>query len=259
MRVIKNIKIKICFPLLTKLDFNPNWSLLAFIALTLFQFGHILGTNKLLIINFGLKRNGQHTHDQPVYRCSIVIVSFNRTKCLQRAFNRIYYEEKLSKDTEILVVDDNTTNITHKNYLVSLSKLPRVTVIINLGYHGAFYNKLYGYHMACGKYILTSDDDDIADVGYYQELIDHIEDKYDIIYPLRTVYTRRKFQSIDDMIISFHNLYNVAFRKELMVSIEYPNKIPIRRDDAPILIPMYMKTNISKINTYRNKDRKSVV
>lgn len=251
---IKYLKIKINFYHLASSRFSHNLNLLVFIALALLHSMHSIGTRKFIIYDFRLKdKYDQHTQNRVVYRYSIVIISFNRTKCLQRAFNQIYYEEKLSKDTEILIVDDNTTNITHIEYFSGLSKLPRVTVIINLGYHGAFYNKLFGYHMALGKYILTCDDDDIAEVGYYKELIDHIEDRYDIIYPFYTVYTKRRFLTIEDMIVSFHNLYNVVFRKELMISAEYPKLIPIRRDDAPILIPMYMKTDISKINTYQNK------
>lgn len=155
-----------------------------FVALALLHFRQSAKVKKIFI-EYGFKeRTNKVDYISDAYKYSIVIISFNRTKCLERAFNRIYYEEKLTNDTEILVVDDNTTEIMHKEYLVNISKLPKVTVIINLGYHGAFYNKLHGYYMERGKYILACDDDDIADVGYYRELIDHIEDRYDIIYQL---------------------------------------------------------------------------
>lgn len=187
-----------------------------------------------------------------MYKNTIVIISFNRTKCLNRTFNRIYYEEKLTSETEILIADDDTPYITHKRYLIGLSRLPRVTVVINTGTHGAFYNKLNGFLMARGKYIMTMDDDDIADVGYYSEMINHIDEKYDIIYSFYTIYTKRKFSSIEDMMINLHNFCNIAFKKELVLSIEYPKATPIIRDDAPLIIPMYMKTNMTRINSYNN-------
>lgn len=193
---------------------------------------------------------GLNIHD--TYKYTIVIISFNRTKCLNRTFNRIYYEEKLPKETEILIADDNTPSASHKSYLARLSKLPKVTVFINYGTHGAFYNKLNGFLMARGKYIMTCDDDDIADVGFYSEMINHINDKYDIIYSLNSVYTKRKFSSINEMIISFHNFCNIAFKKDLILSIEYPKSVQIRRDDAPLVIPMYMNTDFSKVLSYSN-------
>lgn len=172
---------------------------------------------------------------------------------MNRAFKKIYYEENLPKDTEIVIADDATQSVSHRAYLIELSKLPRVTVIINYGFHGAFYNKLHGFMMARGKYIMSSDDDDVIDTGYYTEMINHIDESYDIIYSIDAAYTHKKFGSIEEMITCFHNFYNLAFRKELIMSIEYPKEIPIIRDDAPLIIPIYMKTDMSRIRAYDNR------
>lgn len=188
-----------------------------------------------------------------LYNYTIVIISYSRTRCLNRAFRKIYHEENLPKDTEIVIADDNTPSTTHKETLIELSKYPRVTVVCNHGYHGAFYNKLNGFLMARGKYVMSCDDDDSIDTGYFREMINHIDDKYDIIYTIIATFTNKKFGSIEEMITSFHNFCNIAFKKELILSIDYPRSISILRDDAPLIIPLYMKTDIHKIKAYSNK------
>lgn len=193
------------------------------------------------------------SHIQGIYKYTIVVISFNRTKCLERVFNQLYYMENLPKGTEILITDDNTPSQSHKNYLINLSKNPRVTIVFNYGYQGAFYNKLNGFLLARGKYIMTCDDDDTFNTGFYSEMINNIEEKYDVVYSLYSVWSKKKFSSIEEMMIKFHNFCNIAFKKELILSIQYPKSVPIIRDDAPLIIPLYMKTNMNKIKCYTNK------
>ena len=206
--------------------------------------------DKLRRINLGLIR----IEGKVLY--SIIVSTKNRKNCFQHVF------EKLMKcrpnSTEIVVVDDCSTEPDKIEYLKQIKDYSLVKIIHHNHSYGAFHAKVDGFKSAKGKYLMSSDDDDDFDCEYYQEIVEHIDPNYDIIVPLNNFLKKyfdvHTFYSIDQYISNFHNHVAIAFRKELIDNVEYPSKnVTIIRDDAVITIPLYFQTNISKLLRYENK------
>ena len=189
---------------------------------------------------------------------SIIVSTRNRKRCFQHVFENLI--KCRPNSTEIVVVDDCSTDLDKIEYLRQIQDYHLVTVIQHDRAYGAFHSKVDGFKSAKGKFLMSSDDDDDFDCEYYQEIVDHIKPNADLIVPLnnflREFFDIHKFYSIDRYIASFHNHYALAFRKELIDNVEYPPKnVTIIRDDAPIMIPLYFQTNFSKVIRYENKYR----
>ncbi|OHT01543.1 hypothetical protein TRFO_31571 [Tritrichomonas foetus] len=188
-------------------------------------------------------------------KTSIVITTFNRQKCFKRAFERLI--ENRPENSEIIVVDDASTETAKLEYLANITGLPNVTVIRHNQSYGAFHSKLDGFRAARGDYVMSCDDDDTFDPYYYKEIVSHIDYRYDFIVPLNNFMIRyfnlRNLTTIEQIVQDFHNHVAYAFRRSLIDGIEYPPKdVYIIRDDAPLTIPLYMKSSYDKFLFFEN-------
>lgn len=187
------------------------------------------------------------------YSASIVISTYNRLRCLQRVVDRIY--ENMPPNTELVIADDHSIGEEYDMYYKQLRSKKNIAVYTNNQSKGAFHTKLLGFKNARGKYVMSCDDDDLPDPLYYKEMFESLDDDYDIIATEIGIYFKynRSSISLGKLIAGFHNHVNMAIKKSLYMSIPYPDNIRIIRDDAPIVIPMYISTSLDKIKFYRNR------
>lgn len=190
-----------------------------------------------------------------IYSASIVISTHDRIKCLQRVVDLIY--NNMPQDTELVIADDHSKDTDYEEYYKQLQGRKNVAIYRNEQTKGAFQTKLLGFRNARGEYVMSCDDDDLPDPQYYIEMKANIDRKYDIIATKRGVYFKYNESkiSLNYLITSFHNHVNMAIRKSLIMSIPYPENVTIVRDDAPIVIPLYIGSAIDKIKFYDNKNR----
>ena len=197
-----------------------------------------------------------------IVKYSIVIPTYNRFKCFQRAFERVMSFRPAC--SEVIVIDDCSTEIKKILYLNTIEKLYNGSKFLKIVRHnktiGAFHSKIEGFKMSKGKFVMSCDDDDTFNESYYQEIADHIDENYDFIIPRHNFMIKyfniNTFTRIEDLILTFHNHVAYAFRKSLIDNVEYPPlNISIIRDDAPITIPLYLQTNFSRLLFFDNSGR----
>lgn len=186
------------------------------------------------------------------YRASIVISTFNRIKCLNEVIKNIY--SNLPNNTELVIVDDHSIGKEYAKYYNYINKKENINVYINDHHKGAFHTKLFGFRRAKGSYIMSCDDDDLPDSLYYKEMFINIDENYDIIATKNCIYFKYNQSKISmgELISKFHNHVNMAFKKKLIMSIPYPKNVSIIRDDAPLVIPLYIISSFNKIKFYNN-------
>lgn len=84
------------------------------------------------------------------------------------------------RETEIILVYDNSTDDT-LSIIENLQKEePRIRIINNNGNKGTLYNRCIGTLIAKGKYILHLDNDDIFLLGDIFEYLYNISEKYNL-------------------------------------------------------------------------------
>lgn len=189
------------------------------------------------------------------YRASIVVSTYNRLRCLKRVVDIIY--NNMPAYTELVIADDHSKGEEYTSYYKQLSAKENIAVYVSDHPRGAFQNKLMGFRKARGEYIMSCDDDDVPDAQYYREMERNIDPNYDIIATKNGVYFKynENITALDALIPGFHNHVNMAIKKSLIMSIPYPEDISIIRDDAPIVIPLYISTTFDKIKFYNNQHK----
>ncbi|OHS93674.1 hypothetical protein TRFO_11690 [Tritrichomonas foetus] len=188
---------------------------------------------------------------------SLVIPTFERYRCLNRSFYRIM--QYRPPNTEIIVSDDSSKTEEKVKLLNEIADnyfTQDVYVIRHINNSGAFHTKLDGFLYAIGSHIMSLDDDDTFDPPFYIEMAQNIDEKYDFIMPLHfgsLRWIRLPYHSLRQFISSYHNHVTFAFRRKLMEDVDYPfYDIPIIRDDCPLMVPLYIKTNMVNVKYYHN-------
>lgn len=214
--------------------------------------------------NVILIRN-EYFHSEKVL-FSLVISTYERTSCFQRVFNHLMLNRP--QKTEIIISDDASHSIGKINLLKNISnkyKNDEIYIITHTRSFGAFHTKLDGFLFSVGEFIMSLDDDDFFDNNYYIELATKTHEailhnkNYNFIISLDFPYIKRWVKlpiSIEEMISSFHNHVSFAFRRSLLIDVRYPpQNITIIRDDAPLMIPLYIQTKNDQILYYNNTNR----
>ncbi|OHT17035.1 hypothetical protein TRFO_12737 [Tritrichomonas foetus] len=191
------------------------------------------------------------------YQFSLIIPTFERAACLNRSFYRILANRP--KHTEIIVVDDGSKSKEKNNLLMKISREKHTFVLQHAISCGAFHSKLDGFYFAVGDYIMSLDDDDTFDEKYYIELASKIDYKYDFYVPLNNwlnKWIKLPAKTWRLFMTNYHNHVTYAFRKELMENISYPFiDTTIIRDDAPLMIPIYLNSDYSRVKYYNNTNQ----
>lgn len=197
---------------------------------------------------------------------SVVIATHERTECLKRVFDKLIKFRPVN--TEIIISDDSSKSKQKQTLLNQISndyKDDDVYVIVHTQSFGSFHTKLDGYLFSVGDFIMSIDDDDTFENQFYIELASTtikslINNKaLNFIIPLDFPYIKKWVKlpvNLTQMISGFHNHVNMAFRRILISNVDYPpHEVEILRDDAPLMIPLYMQTNNSQILYFENKHR----
>ncbi|WP_458405511.1 glycosyltransferase family 2 protein [Methanobrevibacter sp.] len=115
-------------------------------------------------------------------KISIIIPMFNREKTISRCLNSVLnqkWEGDLSKDIEIVVVDDCSTDSSKEivmSYMENNSNIHLFSTETNSGYPGKPRN--IGIANSNSKYIMFLDSDDEYDENMCKTLFDEIENSY---------------------------------------------------------------------------------
>lgn len=195
---------------------------------------------------------------------SIVLATYERAKCFQRVFKHLI--DNRPNNTEIVISDDASRSSEKKSLLNRIAtefKEEDVYVISHNVSFGAFHTKLDGFLFSEGAFIMSIDDDDYFDDQYFIEMAEETikilsnNTEANFVIALKFPYIERWVKlpyQIDQMIRGFHNHVDFAFRRDLMAGVDYPEqRITIVRDDAPLMIPLYMQTNNSQVFYYHNR------
>lgn len=94
-------------------------------------------------------------HSQTMF--SIVITTFNRAQLLKRALNSLVSQTE--NDWEAVIVDDGSTDNTHKHILPYLKSYSKIKYIWK-PHSGTIPSKNYGIKAAAGKFVTFLDSDD---------------------------------------------------------------------------------------------------
>lgn len=196
---------------------------------------------------------------------SLVISTFERPECFKQIFQKVIAHRP--PQTEIVICDDasrSTEKIQLLKEIADNYSKKDVYVIIHTQNFGSFHTKLDGFLFSAGEFIMSIDDDDDFNSDYYFELASNInklnssETTYDFIIPRKNkaFYWVRFPVTIRKMIESYHNHVSFAFRRNLMKIVNYPDQtVKIYRDDAPLMIPLYIQSDDSKLYHYINKNQ----
>lgn len=111
-------------------------------------------------------------------KCSIIIPHKNSLGLLKRCLSSI----PVSKDIEIIVVDDNSDSKLVDFHALQELESDRVHILYNKDSKGAGHARNLGLSIATGKWLLFSDADDFFVKGAFDIISSHFEDKADIIY-----------------------------------------------------------------------------
>ena len=189
---------------------------------------------------------------------SIIVATKDRYPCIENLLFRLI--KFRPNNTEIIICDDKSEDPSQNQFLrtaASKYKNDNVFILQHRSTSTAFHSKLDGFLFSVGKYIMSIDDDDDFNDGYFQELAEHCnETLYDFVVAIhqKTLnWIYRSYPSINSMIQYFHNHYIFAFRRALLSNVNYPSfEIPIVRDDAPLMVPLYLKTTINRVLYFNN-------
>ena len=219
---------------------------------------------------------------------SIILSTKDRYSCFPPLFEKLLVN--LPNQTELIIADDASQvpekveilyqirrkseeciQLRHSNQFINSSMRPYcyITVMIHGTNYGSFHTKLDGFLQAHGEFIMSIDDDDSFDDDYYKEMVQTMEyhrnvekdiDKYDFFITKNNFYTGylggRKLNTIANFVQSFHNHVAYAFRKSLLLNVEYPShNVTILRDDAPLMIPLYIQSSIDRILFFNNTNQ----
>lgn len=193
-------------------------------------------------------------HHRPLY--SIVISTYERTECLRSLVDNLL--TTLREDGNIIIADDHSTSVEKLELLNNYSKDHRIEVLYNDNNYGTFHTKLRGFLHSKALYVMSADDDDNVDPGYYEELYENLSPEYDFIIPCNGFYskwfkTKSVFSDIKNMVSLFHNHVTMAIRRDMFDGIDYPNtSVPINRDDAVLVIPLYAKSSSNRVKVFYN-------
>lgn len=194
---------------------------------------------------------------------SIIVATYERAACLKRVFNHLI--QNRPNNTEIIISDDASMSAHQISFLNEIAEKHQnddVYVIQHNHSFGAFHTKLDGFLFSVGDFIMSIDDDDIFDDKYYIEMaettIKHLSQNPNLnfIIALDFPYIKKWVKLpvlLKEMISSFHNHVDFAFRRSLLSSVDYPpHEVRIVRDDAPLMIPLYIQANDSQVLYYNN-------
>ena len=195
---------------------------------------------------------------------SIVLATYERPQCFKRVFAHLIKHRP--NNTEIIVSDDCSPSNVKRSLLEQIMndhQKEDVYVIRHKKSFGAFHTKLDGFLFSVGDFIMSIDDDDFFDDQYFIELKETTikslsnNENLNFIIALDFPYIKKWIKlpvSLNNMISGFHNHVDFAFRRSLMANVDYPpQNVEIIRDDAPLMIPLYMQSNSSQILYYPNK------
>ena len=196
---------------------------------------------------------------------SIVITTYERPECFRKVFEKIITYRP--PDTEIIICDDASESEEKKQLLKEIADnytMQNVYVIIHTQNFGSFHTKLDGFLFCSGNFIMSIDDDDDFNQNFYIELASNInkfnssENKYDFIIPaVNDAFDWVHFPvTIKIMVETYHNHVSFAFRRSLMKIVNYPDhNFRIYRDDAPLMIPLFIQSDDSKVYHYLNHNQ----
>lgn len=190
------------------------------------------------------------------YNVSLVISTYKRTSCFINIFEKVLQYAPVD---EIVIVDDNSQDYNKTKYLNEIKKTySNVKVIVNPVSYGSFASKLTGFYNCTSDYIVSIDDDDNFDDGYYQEIIAHINPMYDFVIPYHNFFNKyfssTQLEHFFSLTLEFHNHVAMAFRKSLLDGIQYLPYIKcVTRDDCPIMAPLYYKSTPDKFYLFKNR------
>lgn len=200
---------------------------------------------------------------RPIY-FSIVIATYERPECFKRAFYHLI--KNRPKNAEIIISDDSSRSHDKNLLLKKISKKYKkddVFIIQHNKSFGAFHTKLDGFLFSEGFFIMSIDDDDFFDDKFYIEMAHETIKSYinnknvNFVIASHFPFIEKWVKlpvPIEKMIGEFHNHYNFAFRRNLLSDVDYPpHEVTIIRDDAPLMIPLYIKTKNSQVLYYKNK------
>ena len=109
---------------------------------------------------------------------SIIIPSYNKNGTIMTAINSVV--RQTFKNIEIIIVDDCSTDKSHKIYEYLLENEPRIRLFKHKINMGAWRSRLDGFLYSKGKYILQIDPDDILADCYILEDIYNLVTQYNL-------------------------------------------------------------------------------
>lgn len=110
---------------------------------------------------------------------SIIIPHYNTPDTLLRLLRSIPVRD----DIEVIVVDDNSDNISLNELYKKISVFPHVQLFLNdSGVKGAGASRNIALRKAKGKWLLFADADDFFVEGFYEKISPYLDSDYDIVY-----------------------------------------------------------------------------
>ncbi|OHT13619.1 hypothetical protein TRFO_16163 [Tritrichomonas foetus] len=176
---------------------------------------------------------------------SIVISTWERAPCLERSFYHILANRP--PNSEIIIVDDasNSSEKVSLLHRIRNRMYKNVYILVHDKPYGAFHTKLDGFLYSVGDFIMSIDDDDFFDEDFYKEMAENCDINYDYIMgkKIKILPWVKRFLGLPQMITGIHNHVTFAFQRKLLAPIPYPyHDYKIIRDDAVLMIPMYLNT-----------------
>lgn len=110
---------------------------------------------------------------------SIIVPHFNTPDSLEHLVQSIPKRE----DIEVIIVDDNSTNVTIEDVKKRMEPYPMVSVYSNdSGKKGAGASRNVGLKKATGTWLLFADADDFFVENLYEKLKPYLDREYDAVY-----------------------------------------------------------------------------
>lgn len=108
-------------------------------------------------------------HDEMLF--SIIIPVYNVEKYLDECLNSIIPQVEKRKDTEILLINDGSTDASKEICKSYLDLYPNLIKVFNNENQGLFLTRRFGYKQALGKYIINCDSDDTLEHHFIKKLL----------------------------------------------------------------------------------------
>ncbi len=180
---------------------------------------------------------------------SVIIPTYNRLSTLKMVINSYIKQPQVK---EIIIINDCSTDST-LDFLKNLSKIEsKVKYIHNTINMGGTYSKNRAFLLATGAYIFIGEDDLELPVGYFDKLLEHMEESDADIVAGRRLWLQ-KHESKSQALIRHNKSSGWPFDKYLLITycgIKLKDDVELPLVDASMLIRKNVVKDVQYDNYY---------